>query len=97
MHSERGNKEFCSIKYNIHTLNKEIEKLELKKKILQKKRCNFVLCEYCGKHFRKNINFLNKTASKENEYHWICPYCENIQLTHYETSLNRRTWNRNDW
>ena len=50
MHSERGNKEFCSIKYNIRTLNKEIEKLELKKKILQKKRCNFVLCEYCGKH-----------------------------------------------
>jgi len=106
MHSERGNKEFCSLKYMLQNVNKEIKRLERKKKMLQAKRSRFVLCEQCAKHFKKDILYLSKIpvaldpADELNSpvgYHWICPYCNTMQISHYETSLNKNDWNNNDW
>ena len=100
MHSDRGNKEFSALAYNIKTINKEIRQLDSKRKQLCKLRKNYVLCEQCGKHFRKTMRFLDTSGKKLNNktvYPWKCPYCGKLQISHYETTLNKREWNTNDY
>lgn len=106
MHLDKGNKEYSSLKYSIKNINKEIKELESKKKSLTKKQSKFVECEDCGKHFRKNIDYLSTKdepldpcddLNSTYVYFWVCPYCGKKQETHYETTRDKRYWGKFDW
>ena len=106
MHSDRGNKDYTSIKYKIENVNKMLKIFEQKKKTLINKRNKFVECEECKKHFRKDILYLSAKAEPLDAcddlnsilvYFWICPYCGKKQTDHYEESRCKKYWGTNDW